>query len=153
MVERRLAFCVSDWASDTTLYSWSYTKQYILRVSSDDSICSSGFPLLLPAPDLSALQKVKDEAGKETLSPLDKLFIVHVNAGRRSKGWAAGGPLLPNLELALASYPHTIEELEGNNVASAVAEFAERAGISVIILGAPCSAYCVWRQRRVEVIN
>lgn len=60
------------------------------------------------------LQKQIDEAGNETLSPIDKLYVVHVKQGKdqKERAWSAGGPLLPSLEMALARYPHTIIELE-----------------------------------------
>lgn len=60
------------------------------------------------------LQKHIDEAGAETLSQSDKLFVVHVKQSKDSKerAWSAGGPVLPSLQLALARYPHTIVELE-----------------------------------------
>ena len=60
------------------------------------------------------LQKQIDEAGNETLSPIDKLYVVHVKQGKdqKERAWSAGGPLLPSLQMALARYPHTIIELE-----------------------------------------
>ena len=60
------------------------------------------------------LQKQIDDAGSETLSPSDKLYVVHVKQGKDTKerAWSAGGPLLPSLQMALARYPHTIIELE-----------------------------------------
>ncbi|KAK9850120.1 hypothetical protein WJX84_010163 [Apatococcus fuscideae] len=35
-MERKIAFCVSSWAADSTLYSWTYTKQYFLRKARDE---------------------------------------------------------------------------------------------------------------------
>ena len=32
MTERRIAFAVAQWSSDATLYSWTWTKQFFLRV-------------------------------------------------------------------------------------------------------------------------
>lgn len=63
---------------------------------------------------LCLLQKQIDEAGLETLSPADKLYVVHVKQGKDTKerAWSAGGPLLPSLQMALARYPHSIIELE-----------------------------------------
>ena len=63
---------------------------------------------------LELLQKQIDDAGGETLSPSDKLYVVHVKQGKDTKerAWSAGGPLLPSLQMALARYPHTIIELE-----------------------------------------
>ena len=60
------------------------------------------------------MQKQVDEAGNETLSPSDKLYVVHVKQGKdqKERAWSAGGPLLPSLDMALARYPHTIIELE-----------------------------------------
>ena len=58
--------------------------------------------------------------GKDTLSPLDKLFVVHIKQGRDKdtkdtiRRWDAGGPLLPSLQTALANYPHQLVELEVN---------------------------------------
>lgn len=65
-------------------------------------------------PRLCLLQKQIDEAGNETLSPIDKLYVVHVKQGKdqKERAWSAGGPLLPSLQMALARYPHTIIELE-----------------------------------------
>lgn len=67
---------------------------------------------LLCVPEV--LQKQIDEGGGETLSPSDKLYVVHVKQGKdnKEKAWSAGGPLLPSLQMALARYPHTIIELE-----------------------------------------
>ena len=31
-MERKIALCVSQWSADSTLYAWSYAKQYFLRV-------------------------------------------------------------------------------------------------------------------------
>ena len=61
-----------------------------------------------------AMQKNIDAAGVETLNSSDKLYVVHVKQPTKDKdrGWSAGGPLLPGLEMALARYPHTIVELE-----------------------------------------
>ena len=58
------------------------------------------------------MQKQRDENGQETLSELDKLYIVHVNSGKPKERWNAGGPILPGLSVALANYPHTVVELE-----------------------------------------
>ena len=60
----------------------------------------------------SCLQKQRDEQGNETLSDLDKLYVVHVNSGKSKEKWDVGGPILPRLSTALANYPHTIIELE-----------------------------------------
>ena len=59
-------------------------------------------------------QKARDDQGNETLSPLDKLYVVHVRMGKAKsqERWDAGGPLLPSLQVALASYPYTMIELE-----------------------------------------
>ena len=49
------------------------------------------------------------------MSPLDKLFVVHIKQGRdkdTTRRWDAGGPLLPSLQTALANYPHQLVELE-----------------------------------------
>ena len=54
----------------------------------------------------------------EVLSPLDKLYVVHVfkegKKEREKEGnkWCAGGPLLPAMKTALAKFPHQIIELE-----------------------------------------
>ncbi len=54
----------------------------------------------------------------EVLSPLDKLYVVHVfkegKKEREKEGnrWCAGGPLLPAMNTALAKFPHQIIELE-----------------------------------------
>lgn len=60
------------------------------------------------------MQKNVDAAGVETLSPSDKLYVVHVKQQTKEKdrAWSAGGPLLPGLEMALTRYPHSIVELE-----------------------------------------
>lgn len=111
-MERKVAFCVKHWSSDATLYSWTWAKQYFLR-------------------------KQIDEAGNETLSPIDKLYVVHVKQGKdqKERAWSAGGPLLPSLQMALARYPHTIIELEGSHMYSAILDFTEKAGVDVLILG------------------
>lgn len=54
----------------------------------------------------------------EVLSPLDKLYVVHVfkegkkEREREGTKWCAGGPLLPAMKTALARFPHQIIELE-----------------------------------------
>ncbi len=51
----------------------------------------------------------------EVLSPLDKLFVVHVwkeGKHRERERWSTGGPLLRGLDVALANYRHTVVELE-----------------------------------------
>lgn len=57
-------------------------------------------------------QKQRGEDGAETLSELDKLYIVHVSHSKGKEQWESGGPILPRLSTALAKYPHTIVELE-----------------------------------------
>lgn len=55
------------------------------------------------------------------LSPLDKLYVVHVfkdgKKEREKEGskWCAGGPLLPAMATALSKFPHQIVELEVRN--------------------------------------
>ena len=59
------------------------------------------------------------------MSPLDKLFVVHIKQGRdkdTTRRWDAGGPLLPSLQTALANYPHQLVELEVNVVCSGLIE-------------------------------
>lgn len=49
------------------------------------------------------------------LSPLDRLFIVHVwreGKHRERERWSTGGPLLRGLDVALANYRHSVVELE-----------------------------------------
>lgn len=58
------------------------------------------------------LQKQRDEDGGETLSELDKLYVVHVVQHKGKERWDAGGPILPRLSTALEKYPHTTAELE-----------------------------------------
>jgi hypothetical protein len=58
------------------------------------------------------LQKQRGDDGAETLSELDKLYIVHVTHSRAKEQWDSGGPILPRLSTALEKYPHTIVELE-----------------------------------------
>ncbi|EIE27643.1 hypothetical protein COCSUDRAFT_64320 [Coccomyxa subellipsoidea C-169] len=92
-MERKIALCVSQWSADSTLYAWSYAKQYFLR-------------------------KQRDASGAEVLSSLDKLYIVHVwKDGKKEKEkdkdkWCGGGPLLPSMRVALAKFPHQIVDLE-----------------------------------------
>lgn len=111
-MERKIAFCVKQWSSDATLFSWTWAKQYFLRKHVDDN-------------------------GTEFLSSADKLFVVHVKQSKdpKEKAWSAGGPLLPSLSMALARYPHTIIELEGSHTYSALLEFTEKSHIDVLILG------------------
>jgi hypothetical protein len=33
VMERKIALCVGNWNSDSTLFSWTYVKRYFLRVS------------------------------------------------------------------------------------------------------------------------
>ncbi|KAK9815395.1 hypothetical protein WJX72_002984 [[Myrmecia] bisecta] len=108
---RKIAFCVDTWSADATLYSWSYTKQFFFR-------------------------KVRDANGNEVLSSQDQLFVVHVHTNKKDREkWDVGGPLLPSLQRALTNYPHTIVELEGNNVHSAVLDFCVRTNIDILVLG------------------
>ena len=60
-------------------------------------------------------QKQRDANGNEVLSPLDRLFIVHVwreGKHRERERWSTGGPLLRGLDVALANYRHSVVELE-----------------------------------------
>ena len=65
-----------------------------------------------------SLQKRRDAQGVEVLSPLDKLYVVHVfKDGKKEKEkdgarWFGGGPLLPAMRTALAKFPHQVVELE-----------------------------------------
>ena len=64
------------------------------------------------------MQKRRDAQGVEVLSPLDKLYVVHVfkdgkkEKEKEGKQWSAGGPLLPAMATALAKFPHQLVELE-----------------------------------------
>lgn len=74
-------------------------------------------------------QKQRDSNGTEVLSPLDKLFIVHVwreGKHRERERWSTGGPLLRGLDVALANYRHAVVELEVRSC-----EAGMRAGICV----------------------
>ncbi|CAL5223992.1 g6605 [Coccomyxa viridis] len=115
-MERKIALCVSQWSADSTLYAWSYAKQYFLR-------------------------KRRDAQGVEVLSPLDKLYVVHVfKDGRKEREkegskWCAGGPLLPAMATALAKFPHQIVELEGQSVHQSLLEFGAKENVDIMILG------------------
>lgn len=61
------------------------------------------------------MQKQRDEDGGETLSELDKLYVVHVVQNKGKERWDSGGPILPRLSTALEKYPHTITEVEVSN--------------------------------------
>lgn len=62
----------------------------------------------------------------------DELFIVHT--GKDDPSWKAGGPLGPDLDTALAAWPHTVESLEGG-LQSNLAGVLERLRIDVVVLG------------------
>ena len=68
----------------------------------------------------ACLQKKRGEDGGEVLNPLDKLYVVHVQHSNKKdelkERWDAGGPLLPSLATALASFPHKVVELEKDSV-------------------------------------
>jgi hypothetical protein len=72
------------------------------------------------------------------LDPRDRLFIVHVGKNQQA-GWKVGGPLIADLDTALASYPHETVELEGS-LQSNVRSFVEKLGIDLIVLSAPLAA-------------
>ncbi|KAK9832779.1 hypothetical protein WJX81_000319 [Elliptochloris bilobata] len=113
--ERKIALCVSSWSADSTLYAWTFAKNYFLR-------------------------KQRDANGTQVLSPLDRLFIVHVwreGKHRERERWSTGGPLLRGLDVALANYRHTVVELEpmNGNVHSALLDFAVREDVDILILG------------------
>lgn len=81
-------------------------------------------------------QKQRDSNGTEVLSPLDKLFIVHVwreGKHRERERWSTGGPLLRGLDVALANYRHTVVELEARS-AQAVQGLALRAMQQLLLL-------------------
>ena len=85
-----------------------------------------------------AVQKQRDSHGNDILSPLDKLYIVHVykeGRGKERQRWDAGGPLLSGLAVALTHYPYKLVELEGSTVHAALLDFATREGINIMILG------------------
>eukprot|EP00891_Asterochloris_glomerata_P001502 jgi/Astpho2/1502/Aster-05386 len=80
-----------------------------------------------------------DQLGKDALSPLDNLFVVHIKQGRdkdTTRRWDAGGPLLPSLQTALANYPHQLVELEqSQSVHGTLLEFFEKNNMDIMILG------------------
>lgn len=104
---RNIALFTSSWGSNGTVYAWTWLKQYLLR--------------RVPAP------------GGMALDPRDRLFIVHVGKTQQA-GWKVGGPLIADLDTALASYPHETVELEGS-LQSNVRSFVEKLGIDLIVLG------------------
>eukprot|EP00891_Asterochloris_glomerata_P001503 jgi/Astpho2/1503/Aster-05385 len=79
-----------------------------------------------------------DQLGKDALSPLDNLFVVHIKQGRdkdTTRRWDAGGPLLPSLQTALANYPHQLVELEqSQSVHGTLLEFFEKNNMDIMIL-------------------
>ena len=66
------------------------------------------------------------------LSPLDKLFVVHVfKDGKKEKEkdsgrWSAGGPLLPAMRTALAKFSHQVVELEVRCQSRAICAISKR---------------------------
>mmetsp|Transcript_7729 Transcript_7729/g.22888 ORF Transcript_7729/g.22888 Transcript_7729/m.22888 type:complete len:512 (+) Transcript_7729:237-1772(+) len=111
---RKIALCVSAWSRESTLYSWTYTKQYILR-------------------------KQDGQQSGTVLDQRDELFIVHVCSPKASGGkkdnWKAGGALMHSMEDSLARYPHEVIELTANNVTGPALEWAEANNIDILILG------------------
>lgn len=110
----------------------------------------------------SALQRV-ETGGCTALDPSDKLFIVKVckldldkyvrlhavvagfstshacaeqagKADEEGERWKMGGPLVPDLDTALAHYPATVVRLEGS-VRSSIRTFLERNSIDVLVVG------------------
>lgn len=66
--------------------------------------------------------------------PGDHLFIVHVGKGGEREQWKMGGPLIPDLETCLESYPYEIEDLAGS-IQGNIREFLERASIDIVVFG------------------
>jgi hypothetical protein len=61
----------------------------------------------------------------------DNLWIVHIGKDER---WKVGGPLISDLESALADYPHRVIHIE-DKVRERLADFIDRQGIHVLVVG------------------
>lgn len=109
--ERSLALVMHTWGHPSTFYSWVFMKQYLLRRVEQD--------------------------GEATLAPGEKLFIV--KAGRPDEAapdrWKVGGPLVPDLDTALAHYPHELVTLE-RSVKSNIQAFLEQHHIDILVIPA-----------------
>lgn len=68
------------------------------------------------------------------LDPSDHLTIVHVGKGGEKERWKMGGPLIPDLETCLESFPHTVEDLAGS-IQGNIREFLDRAKIDIVVFG------------------
>ncbi|KAL4419509.1 hypothetical protein ABPG77_002295 [Micractinium sp. CCAP 211/92] len=109
--ERSLALVMHTWGHPSTFYSWVFMKQYLLRRMEQD--------------------------GQATLAPGEKLFIV--KAGKPDEAapdrWKVGGPLVPDLDTAMAHYPHELVTLE-RSVKSNIQAFLEQHHIDILVIPA-----------------
>ncbi|KAL4451801.1 hypothetical protein ABPG75_007463 [Micractinium tetrahymenae] len=109
--ERSLALVMHTWGHPSTFYSWVFMKQYLLRRREQD--------------------------GEATLAPGEKLYMV--KAGKPDEAapdrWKVGGPLIPDLDTALAHYPHELVKLEGS-VKSNIHTFLAQYHIDILVIPA-----------------
>lgn len=105
MEERRVALIVREWGHQSTLYAWTWCKQYLFRRQPD---------------------------GK--LDPQEKFLIVKVGKDDGSDRWKVGGPLIPDLDTACADYPNTVVKLDGS-LQNNVKWFIEQHRPDVLVIG------------------
>lgn len=109
--ERSLALVMHTWGHPSTFYSWVFMKQYLLRRVERD--------------------------GQATLAPGERLFVV--KAGKPDEAapdrWKVGGPLVPDLDTALAHYPHQLVKLD-RSVKSNIQAFLEQHHIDILVIPA-----------------
>lgn len=66
----------------------------------------------------------------------DWLYIVHVNKGDgKARGaWKAAGPIIPDVDRALAPYSYDIVELHSDSAAAALVQFVRDEAIDVLVV-------------------
>ncbi|KAL6778349.1 hypothetical protein ACKKBG_A17860 [Auxenochlorella protothecoides x Auxenochlorella symbiontica] len=106
---RNIALCCAHWSDSSTVHAWTWMKQYLLK---RETMFGQG----------------------TRLDPSDHLIIVHVGKGGEKERWKMGGPLIPDLETCLESFPHTIEDLAGS-IQGNIREFLDRAKIDIVVFG------------------
>lgn len=147
---RNIALCCAHWSDSSTVHAWTWMKQYLLKVGLGSlAVWRRGSPVppLHRLPPLTAPTSPASPMQRETmfgqgtrLDPSDHLIIVHVGKGGEKERWKMGGPLIPDLETCLESFPHTIEDLAGS-IQGNIREFLDRAKIDIVVFGAVGFAY------------
>lgn len=76
---------------------------------------------------------VRVQTGRER----DNLYIAHVTSAKTDKAkgaWKAAGPVIPELDLALAGYSYDIVEIQAESAAAGLVQFVKDEAIDILIV-------------------